>query len=248
MASPLVRRASREDDYDENDRDPEQYPYRVLRKGQNNGLSLSIYFNRDQLDIFNRRWVQEPKFYLHSPDEMPRTSSHFFRIPMGKDVKVLIKPQMITTSEKLRNFDPKRRQCVYETERKLRYFKSYTQHHCDMECASNFTYWRCGCVKFSMPSESKHQKVIFFSEKIEFSYQKLLKFAGGEEMSICGAARMHCYRDAEEELLRRSTLDECKCLPACTSTDYNVEISEREFDEYNRINGDLNYQRSVSSG
>lgn len=222
MASPLVRRASREDDYDENDRDPEQYPYRVLRKGQNNGLSLSIYFNRDQLDIFNRRWVQEPKFYLHSPDEMPRTSSHFFRIPMGKDVKVLIKPQMITTSEKLRNFDPKRRQCVYETERKLRYFKSYTQHHCDMECASNFTYWRCGCVKFSMPR--------------------------GEEMSICGAARMHCYRDAEEELLRRSTLDECKCLPACTSTDYNVEISEREFDEYNRINGDLNYQRSVSSG
>lgn len=153
MASPLVRRASREDDYDENDRDPEQYPYRVLRKGQNNGLSLSIYFNRDQLDIFNRRWVQEPKFYLHSPDEMPRTSSHFFRIPMGKDVKVLIKPQMITTSEKLRNFDPKRRQCVYETERKLRYFKSYTQHHCDMECASNFTYWRCGCVKFSMPSK-----------------------------------------------------------------------------------------------
>lgn len=62
-------------------------------------------------------------------------------------------------------------------------------------------------------------------------------------MSICGAGRMHCYRDAEDELLRRSTLDECNCLPACTSTDYNVEISEREFDEFNRINGDLNYQR-----
>lgn len=161
MASPLVRRASREDDYDENDRDPEAYPYRVLRKGSNNGLSLSIYFNRDQLDIFNRRWVQEPKFILHSPDEMPRTSSNFFRIPMGKDVKVLIKPQMITTSEKLRNYNPKRRQCVYETERKLRYFKTYTQHHCDMECAANFTYWRCGCVKFSMPSMLK---ILFFPQ------------------------------------------------------------------------------------
>lgn len=152
MASPLVRRASREDDYDENDRDPEAYPYRVLRKGNNNGLSLSIYFDKDQLDIFSRRWVQEPKFILHAPDEMPRTSN-FFRIPMGKDVKVLVKPQMITTSEKLRNFNPKRRQCVYENERKLRYFKTYTQNHCDMECTANFTYWRCGCVKFSLPSK-----------------------------------------------------------------------------------------------
>lgn len=129
MASPLVRRASREDDYDENDRDPEAYPYRVLRKGPNNGFTLSIFFDRDILDIFSRRWVQEPKFILHSPDEMPRLDN-FFRIPMGKDVKVLIKPQMVTTSEKLRNFSPKRRQCVYENERKLRYFKTYTQHHC----------------------------------------------------------------------------------------------------------------------
>lgn len=62
-------------------------------------------------------------------------------------------------------------------------------------------------------------------------------------MSICGAGRMHCYRDAEEELLRLSTLEECNCLPACTSTEYKVEVSEREFDEFNRINSDLNYQR-----
>lgn len=162
MASPLVRRASREDDYDENDRDPEVYPYRVLRKGNQNGLSLSIFFDKDQLDIFSKHWVQEPKFILHAPDEMPRTLN-FFRIPMGKDVKVLVKPQMITTSEKLRNFNPKRRQCTYDSERKLRYFKTYTQHHCDMECASNFTYWRCGCVKFSLPSESISNRYLWFN-------------------------------------------------------------------------------------
>lgn len=66
-------------------------------------------------------------------------------------------------------------------------------------------------------------------------------------MSICGAGRMHCYREAEEELLRRSTMEECNCLPACTSTYFNVEVSEREFDEFNRINADLNYQRCVSN-
>lgn len=66
-------------------------------------------------------------------------------------------------------------------------------------------------------------------------------------MSICGAGRMHCYREAEEELLRRSTMEECNCLPACTSTDFNVEVSEREFDEFNRINADLNYQRCISN-
>lgn len=206
---------------------------------------------------------------------MPRTSN-FFRIPMGKDVKVLVKPQMITTSEKLRNFDPKRRQCVYESERKLRYFKTYTQHHCgklreskkktifqfkinfiisflffeyclDMECTANFTYWRCGCVKFSLPSEcgrSISNRIRLFQRY----YAKLNCYSfyflkGGEEMSLCGAGRLHCYREAEDELLRRTTMDECNCLPACTSTDYNVEISEREFDEFNRINADMNYQR-----
>lgn len=173
MASPLVRRASREDDYDENDRDPEAYPYRVLRKGPNNGLSLSIFFDRDILDIFSRRWVDEPKFILHSPDEMPRLSN-FFRIPMGKDIKVLIKPQMVTTSEKLRNFSPKRRQCVYETERKLRYFKTYTQHHCDMECASNFTYWRCGCVNFWLPSEFLLNSIRTIQNKTKISTSLVL--------------------------------------------------------------------------
>lgn len=173
MGSPLVRRASREDDYDENDRDPEAYPYRVLRKGPNNGLSLSIYFDKDILDIFSRRWIQEPKFILHSPDEMPRLSTNYFRIPMGKDVKVLIKPQMVTTSEKLRNFSPKRRQCVYENERKLRYFKTYTQHHCDMECTANFTYWRCGCVKFWLPR--KHFR-LSFDYKIKTNAPKKSQF------------------------------------------------------------------------
>lgn len=170
MGSPLIRRASREDDYDENDRDPEAYPYRVLRKGPNNGLTLSIFFDKDILDIFSRRWIAEPKFMLHSPDEMPRLNN-FFRIPMGKDVKVLIKPQMVTTSDKLKNFNPKRRQCVYENERKLRYFKTYTQNHCDMECTANFTYWRCGCVKFWLPR--KHLLII--NKKIQ-EEENLLKF------------------------------------------------------------------------
>lgn len=97
-------------------------------------------------------------------------------------------------------------------------------------------------MKFWLPRKHHCHSI----SKIEREKRRLIvfsRFVGGEEQSICGAGRMHCYRDAEEELLRRTTMEQCNCLPACTSTDYNVEVSEREFDEYNRINADMNYQR-----
>lgn len=45
-----------------------------------------------------------------------------------------------------------RRQCFFDTERQLRFFKIYTQRNCELECLANFTVKTCGCAKFSMPS------------------------------------------------------------------------------------------------
>lgn len=57
---------------------------------------------------------------------------------------------------------PNRRQCYFDDERDLRYFKSYSQSNCQTECLANYTMARCGCVKFWMPSESSGLSLIVY--------------------------------------------------------------------------------------
>lgn len=96
------------------------------------------------------------KVQLHAPNEAPQMNTNYFRVPIDQHVLVSIKPNMIITSPRLRSLTPEYRQCYYGTERKLRFFQVYTQVNCELECLSNYTKERCGCVKFSVPSTDKY--------------------------------------------------------------------------------------------
>lgn len=65
-----------------------------------------------------------------------------------------------------------------------------------------------------------------------------------DKTPICGAAKIRCYDDAEDDLLHQQYIhgvsggkdleSECNCLPACTSIRYDAEISQAPFD-WNRL-------------
>ncbi|OWR43551.1 putative pickpocket, partial [Danaus plexippus plexippus] len=95
--------------------------------------------------------LHDAMILLHNPAELPRLSKQYFRAPLSHEVVVAVKPNMMTTSKGLKSLDSSRRQCYFPTERFLQYFKIYTQANCEIECLSNFTYARCGCVHFGMP-------------------------------------------------------------------------------------------------
>lgn len=146
---------------------------------------------------------------------MPQVSKHYLRVPLLEEVIISVKPNMMTTSESLRTYHPWARQCYFSNERHLRFFKIYTQRNCELECLSNYTLSRCGCVKFSLPRTAN--------------------------TPICGSNRIDCYNEAEDELLQKFFKDgldktrvpddsECKCLPSCTSVAYDAEISQAKFD------------------
>ncbi|KAL5291214.1 hypothetical protein ACFFRR_010555 [Megaselia abdita] len=93
----------------------------------------------------------------------------------------------------------------------------YTQTNCELECLTNYTLSKCGCVQFSMPRN--------------------------KSIPVCGSNSMNCFKEAEYELLglefekaletskglhRGET--ECNCLPACTSISYDAEISQADYD------------------
>lgn len=89
---------------------------------------------------------------LSGPGETPTASARYFQAAPSEKVDILIRAKMIKTSKKLRSFSPNQRQCFFQSERQLRFYKLYTQNNCEVECLANFTKIECDCVKFSMPS------------------------------------------------------------------------------------------------
>lgn len=153
-----------EDGYNNTDGNfSETYPFRVFGAGARAGLFALLRLFEQDLEYLCRGPVQGFKILLHTPGEVPQVSKHYFRVPLLQEVLVSVKPQMITTSDGLRHYSPNRRQCYFNSERQLRFFKVYTQRNCELECLSNYTKSECGCVKFSMPSMTR----IFYDLNVE---------------------------------------------------------------------------------
>jgi acid-sensing ion channel, other len=179
---------------------------------------VMLRLKEDDMDKLCREAVQGFKVHLHLPNEAPKVSTNYYSIPLKQEVTFNVKPTMMTTSSKLKSYDPKIRQCFFEEEKKLKFFKIYTQNNCEIECLANFTLKTCGCVKFSMPHDS--------------------------EAEICGQNKLECYNDAEDKLLETkmrqglkfgSESTECNCKPSCTSIHYNAEISQTDFNALDYI-------------
>lgn len=200
--------------------DVETYPARVLSAGARSGIFMALQSFKQEVDYACRGPVQGFKVLLHAPDDVPQVSKQFVRIPMGREVLIAVKPNMITTSVGIAEYHPLRRRCFLSDERLLRFFKVYSESNCQLECLANFTLAKCGCVKFSMPRSL--------------------------DMPVCGEEKIYCYDRAERELLVREFQrvrslnvagetpqggeSACNCMPACTSLIYNTEISQANFD------------------
>lgn len=84
------------------------YPYRVFGAGARVGLFVLLRLFEQHLDYICRGPVQGFKILLHTPGEVPQVSKHYFRVPLLHEVLVAVKPNMITTSEGLWNYEPHR--------------------------------------------------------------------------------------------------------------------------------------------
>lgn len=196
------------------------FPNRAMSSGQSAGMSMLLRAFDYDLDYICKGPVQGFKILLHHPGEVPRVSTQYFRAPLNQEVIVNVKPDMMTTSDSLRDYDPHRRKCYFSTERELRFYQNYTQQNCEVECLTNFTYNYCGCVAYHMPHD--------------------------ESTPICASGKQFCMHEARSELLAKQVTTglekqnagdsatpqaniECDCLPACTSLTYNAEMSQADF-------------------
>ncbi|XP_073833308.1 pickpocket protein 28-like [Musca autumnalis] len=192
------------------------YPARVTSCGSRSGLVSSFYDRRENNDYTCRGPTQGFKLVLHAPDAVPSIAKRFVRIDMAKEVAIAVKPKLMQTSRDIAVFSPEKRQCYFNDERPLKFFKIYNTDNCELECLTNYTLKKCNCVRFAMPRTP--------------------------DMPVCTLAQLDCYKSAEEDMLmnkfnahyaqkggaKGSKPDEsqCRCLPSCTSLEYDMQISK----------------------
>lgn len=116
------------------DNEPETYPNRVMGSGKRIGLFLSLSMEKKDIDYACKGAVNGFRVTLHTPDEFPRTASHFVRLPFDTATLLAVTPRGFSTSENMRNYKPVKRQCFFPGEKRLEFFKSYTQSNCKLEC------------------------------------------------------------------------------------------------------------------
>ncbi|KFB52627.1 AGAP010967-PA-like protein [Anopheles sinensis] len=190
-------------------------PTKLLRVA-GSGLDAAIGFNMvhyplkiDTSCVRGRGY----KVLLHESNAYPDLAKRHIRLPVSHSLTIAVKPNIMLTSPELTKYSAIKRQCYFEHERPLRYFRRYNQDNCELECLTNYTEKECGCVHFSMPHTN--------------------------ETRVCTLPEAHCPSNARAHLfIRKQTknttedyLQLCDCLPSCTSVRYDLQITQNANDE-----------------
>lgn len=117
-------------------------------------------------------------------------------------IDVLITPEVIVSENYLKSYPKDKRQCMFDGDRWMKYYRNFSEKNCEMECLSAIMKIMCGCTPYR----------IFASPNVK----------------MCTIDDIYCDRYYEFYVSRRRSSDfmrkTCNCLPACNSIKYNVEI------------------------
>ncbi|XP_049542464.1 pickpocket protein 28-like [Anopheles darlingi] len=187
--------------------------------GIGTGLILHLKQSLSDIDYMCTGFAQGYKLILHDSKEYPQASKRNIRIPLGHEINIALKPQIIETTESASSYGWKKRQCFFDYERQLRFFQHYTQDNCELECLTNKTLLLCECVRFSMPHDNDTQVCSLGTWKWNCMLRTKNTFRPKS------SARLS---DLVEEYSHVTGI--CNCLPACKSTHYDLEITQSSLD------------------
>jgi hypothetical protein len=128
----------------------------------------------------------------------------------GISFDILITPKIIQTDSDLKRLKPLIRNCYFDDERKLKYFKIYSLSSCQLECQSFIFFNHCNCIPFFLPRN--------------------------DHMKVCGIKGMEClvglYNiDLDDYKHFFSEFGVCDCLETCNSITYSYELLYSRYDE-----------------
>lgn len=154
-----------------------------------------------------------PSFRIHSPDSFSSlTRSEFFtQIKYGMKVEAIVTPEIIRTDENLKHLSARDRECYFENEFKLKFYKKYSRENCESECFTNFTLKVCNCTSLDQPYNPS--KEIFHCFDVSPYYT--------------------CARVVRTSLLNSKNFSfeqNCSCYATCDSISYKVNLITENHD------------------
>ncbi|KAF2903803.1 hypothetical protein ILUMI_02380, partial [Ignelater luminosus] len=206
------------------DADLNAFPLRTVVSGAAGGVDMILVTYDADLDYICGDALQGYKVILHHPARLPNPRQDYFRLGLNQDVAVSVKPNMMKTSKRLKNYDSANRGCYLIKEKKLRFFKTYDQLDCLFECLSNYTYKYCECVGFDMP-RANSTPICGPSSKTCMS-QANTKFLSSEVSFRIEHPERKFPRNISEEDFDQ----DCNCLPACDSLSFDADVSLTEWE------------------
>ena len=117
----------------------------------------------------------------------------------------------------------------------------YTQSNCELECITEYTEALCGCVKFSMPHtndtkvcDSRKGTECYMEALTFFNFQNIANILKKEQLNVEGYFSEDNFADLEINTFNINDSNsrnesQCDCLPACTSLQYDADISHNVF-------------------
>lgn len=175
---------------------PDFYP---LSASQNQA-GLTIVLKEDFLDPAQLA-CSAKTLVVHASTVLPSSfsRSNVRTIKYGYTYDFTITPEIMRSDKDLRNVKPAKRLCYFLGEKNLKYFKSYSQKNCEVECLSDYTYWACKCVAWYMIRNSTMN--ICVEKKIEIIVMSCVKKI--EDVAF----------DSDRWFFNVKKM--CKCYPSC---------------------------------
>lgn len=133
----------------------EVYPFRSFHTGKRGSLHVILKTLENMIDSFCSRTGIGFKLMVHAPYEFPVIRHRYYEISNDGSTDIFIKPKVILPTADLDTYGLSERKCFFQSERKLKFFKIYTQSNCRTECGWNHTLDKCGCATVGMPREYK---------------------------------------------------------------------------------------------
>lgn len=166
-----------------------EYPLRIL--GTSVGFDVAMIVDRNDNNMSDAIRVA-----FHLPNEIVSGLTKVNYLSFSRDNQLVLNVIEQRTDNTLLRYDPEKRQCYFDNERKLKFFRQYTKDNCFYECLVNYTLKTCGCVKFSMPRQ--------------------------KDTPICNVTKLRCYMNAFDNWPDASEESEfpCNCLPPCNAIYY----------------------------
>ncbi|KAL5236158.1 hypothetical protein ACI65C_003568 [Semiaphis heraclei] len=132
---------------------PFDVPWRVTGDTVDNAVRLIFDMTNDNLGEHCPKRESGLTLLVHNPADVPVGIQPTAYVTGSSMLSVALSLNIIRTSDKIKKWTPKLRNCYFEHEKKLKFFKIYTLHNCELECRANNTLNECGCNAYFQPRD-----------------------------------------------------------------------------------------------